>query len=96
MQLSFDPSGTTLYGHTFSSTGWSSGQWFTINTGSGAVSPIASFITLTADTSNGFQDIGGVSAFAFGTPSSGVPERGPWLALLSVTLVSLVLARRRR
>jgi hypothetical protein len=94
MQLSFDSLGTTLYGHTYSSTGWTSGQWFTIDTGSGAVTALA-FSTLTPGTSpvNGFQDIGGASATA--TPSA-VPERGPWLALLSVTLVSLVLVRRRR
>ena len=93
MQLSFDSTGTTLYGHSYSSTGQPSGQWFTINTSNGTLSsPL--FTTLTAGTSNGFQDMGGASASP--TPSAGVPDRGPWLALLSVTLVSLVLARRRR
>ena len=93
MQLSFDSAGTTLYGHSYSSTGQPAGQWFTINTTNGTLSsPL--FTTLTAGATNGFQDMGGASATA--TPSAGVPERGPWLALLSVTLVSLVLARRRR
>ncbi|MBM3843636.1 MAG: hypothetical protein FJ397_10330 [Verrucomicrobia bacterium] len=93
MQLSFDSTGTTLYGHSYSSTGQPSGQWFTINTDNGTLSaPL--FTTLTAGTSNGFQDMGGASSSP--TPSAGVPDRGPWLALLSVTLVSLVLARRRR
>jgi hypothetical protein len=87
MQLSFDSAGTTLYGHAYDS-----GQWYTINTANGALTTLA-FSSLTAGTSNGFQDIGGASATA--TPSA-VPERGPWLALLSLTLVSLVLARRRR
>jgi hypothetical protein len=88
MQLSFDSAGTTLYGHAYDS-----GQWYTINTANGALTTLA-FSSFTAGVSNGFQDMGGASASA--TPSSGVPERGPWLALLSVTLVSLVLARRRR
>jgi hypothetical protein len=88
MQLSFDSAGTTLYGHAYDS-----GQWYTINTAKGALTTLA-FSSFTAGVSNGFQDMGGASASA--TPSSGVPERGPWLALLSVTLVSLVLARRRR
>ena len=93
MQLSFDSTGTALYGHSFSSTGEPSGQWFTINTANGTLSsPL--FITLTAGTSNGFQDMAGASASP--TPSAGVPERGPWLALLSVTLFSLFLVRRRR
>jgi hypothetical protein len=88
MQLSLDSAGTTLYGHAYDT-----GQWFTINTADGALSsPL--FTTLTAGVSNGFQDLGGAAASP--TPSSGVPDRGPWLALLSVTLVSLVLARRRR
>jgi hypothetical protein len=88
MQLSFDSAGTTLYGHAYDS-----GQWYTIDTANGALTTLA-FSSFTAGVSNGFQDMGGASASA--TPSSGVPERGPWLALLSVTLVSLVLARRRR
>jgi hypothetical protein len=88
MQLSFDSAGTTLYGHAYDS-----GLWYTINTANGALTTLA-FSSFTAGVSNGFQDMGGASASA--TPSSGVPERGPWLALLSVTLVSLVLARRRR
>jgi hypothetical protein len=88
LQLSFDSTGSTLYGHAYDT-----GQWYTVNTASGALTTLA-FSTLTAGVSNGFQDIGGASATA--TPSAGVPERGPWLALLSVTLVSLVLARRRR
>ncbi len=88
MQLSFDSAGSTLYGHAYDS-----GQWFTINPANGTLSA-SLFTTLTAGVSNGFQDMGGASASP--TPSAGVPERGPWLALLSVTLVSLVLARRRR
>ena len=88
MQLSFDSVGTTLYGHAYDS-----GQWYTLNPANGALTSLA-FTSLTAGVSNGFQDMGGASATA--TPSAGVPERGPWLALLSVTLVSLVLARRRR
>lgn len=88
MQLSFDSAGTTLYGHAYDS-----GLWYTINTANGALTTLA-FSSFTAGVFNGFQDMGGASASA--TPSSGVPERGPWLALLSVTLVSLVLARRRR
>jgi hypothetical protein len=92
MQLSFDSLGSTLYGHTYASPGQTSGQWYTVNTSTGELTALA-FNSLTAGTSNGFQDIGGASATA--TPSA-VPERGPWLALLSVTLVSLVLVRRRR
>jgi hypothetical protein len=88
MQLSFDSAGTTLYGHAYDS-----GQWYTIDTANGALTTLA-FSSLTAGVSNGFQDMGGASSSS--TPSAGVPERGPWLALLSVTLVSLVLARRRR
>lgn len=88
MQLSFDSAGTTLYGHAYDT-----GQWYTVNTTNGALTTLPSFITQTAGVSNGFQDMGGASATA--TPSVGVPDRGPWLALLSVTLVSLVLARRR-
>jgi hypothetical protein len=87
MQLSFDASGATLYGQAYAT-----GQWYTINTSSGALTQL-SFSTLTTGVSNGFQDMGGASATA--TPSAGVPERGPWLALLSVTLVSLGWARRR-
>lgn len=87
MQLSFDSAGTTLYGQAYDT-----GQWYTIDTSSGALTQL-SFSTLTAGVSNGFQDMGGASATA--TPSAGVPERGPWLALLSVTLVSIVWARRR-
>lgn len=87
MQLSFDAAGTTLYGHAYDS-----GQWYTINTANGGLTSLA-FSSLTTGVSNGFQDMGGASATA--TPSTGVPERGPWLALLSVTLFSLVLARRR-
>jgi len=88
MQLSLDSAGTTLYGHAYDT-----GQWYTVNTTNGALTTLA-FSTLTAGVSNGFQDMGGASASP--TPSAGVPDRGPWLALLSVTLVSLVLARRRR
>jgi hypothetical protein len=88
LQLSFDSSGSTLYGHAYDT-----GQWYTVNTTNGALTTLA-FSTLTGGVSNGFQDIAGASALP--TPSAGVPDRGPWLALLSVTLVSLVLARRRR
>jgi len=88
MQLSFDAAGTTLYGHAYDT-----GQWYTVNTTNGALTTLA-FSTLTAGVSNGFQDMGGASATA--TPSVGVPDRGPWLAVLSVTLFSLVLVRRRR
>lgn len=88
VQLSLDAAGSTLYGHSYDT-----GQWYTVNTTNGALTALA-FTTLTAGVTNGFQDIGGASATA--TPSSGVPERGPWLALLSVTLLSLVLARRSR
>lgn len=88
MQLSFDSAGSTLYGHAYDT-----GQWFTVSTANGALTPLG-FSTLTTGVSNGFQDLGGASASA--TPSAGVPDRGPSLALLSVTLVSLGLARRRR
>jgi hypothetical protein len=88
MQLSLDSAGTTLFGHAYGT-----GQWYTLNTTNGALTTLG-FSTLTAGVSNGFQDMGGASASP--TPSAGVPDRGPWLALLSVTLVSLVLARRRR
>lgn len=88
MQLSFDAAGSTLYGHAYDS-----GQWYTVNTLDGSLSSLA-FTSLTTGVTNGFQDMGGASATA--TPTSGVPERGPWLALLSAALVSLVLARRRR
>jgi len=88
LQLSFDSSDATLYGHAYDT-----GQWYTVNTATGALTTLA-FSTRTAGQSNGFQDIGGAAASA--TPSAGVPERGPWLALLSVTLFSLFLVRRRR
>lgn len=88
LQLSLDSSGATLYGHAYDT-----GQWYTVDTSNGALTTLA-FSTLTAGVANGFQDMGGASATA--TPSAGVPERGPWLALLSVTLFSLFLVRRRR
>ena len=88
MQLSFDAAGTTLYGHAYDT-----GQWYTVNTADGTLTSLA-FSSLTAGASNGFQDMAGAAASP--TPSSGVPDRGPWLTLLSVTLVSLALARRRR
>ncbi len=88
LQLSFDSTDTTLFGHAYDT-----GQWYTVNTTNGALTTLA-FITPTGGVSNGFQDIAGASASP--TPSAGVPDRGPWLALLSVTLASLVLARRRR
>lgn len=88
LQLSWDATGSTLFGHSYDT-----GQWYTVNTANGGLTPLA-FSTFTAGVSNGFQDMGGASATA--TPSAGVPERGPWLALLSVTLISLVVARRRR
>lgn len=88
LQLSLDSTGSTLYGHAYDT-----GQWYTVDTSNGALTTLA-FSTLTAGVANGFQDMGGASATA--TPSAGVPERGPWLALLSVTLFSLFLVRRRR
>jgi hypothetical protein len=90
LQMSYDVGESTLYGHSYTT-----GQWYTVSAVNGALSPLG-FSSLTPGTSpaNGFQDIGGASATA--TPSAGVPERGPWLALLSVTLFSLFLARRRR
>jgi hypothetical protein len=83
LQLSFNADESVLYGHSYTT-----GQWYTVNTGNGAVAalPFSSF-TAGTNNGNGFQDIAG---------AAGVPERGPWLALLSVTLFSLFLVRRRR
>jgi hypothetical protein len=90
VQLSLDASGTTIFGHAYDS-----GQWYTVAT-TGALTPLVGFTSFTVGSSpvKGFQDMGGAAATA--TPSAGVPERGPWLALLSVTLFSLFLVRRRR
>jgi hypothetical protein len=90
LQMSYDVGESTLYGHSYTT-----GQWYTVNSANGALTSLAlNTVTPGSSPANGFQDLGGASATA--TPAAGVPDRGPWLALLSVTLASLVLVRRRR
>jgi hypothetical protein len=55
MQLSFDQVTNTLYGHNYRS-----GDWYTIDTGTGAVTQIAGFNTLVAG-GRGFRDLGGAA-----------------------------------
>jgi len=55
MQLSFDVASTTLYGHNYAD-----GNWYTIDTGTGAQTQIVGFNTL--PTGKGFRDLGGAAA----------------------------------
>jgi hypothetical protein len=55
LQLSFDHLSNTLYGHNYRS-----GDWYTIDTGTGAVTQITGFNTLVAG-GRGFRDLGGAA-----------------------------------
>jgi hypothetical protein len=66
LQIAFGPAGSTLYGQSFDT-----GQWYTVNTSNGILTPL-SFITLLNSGTTGFQDVSGVSA----TPSPPVTDAG--------------------
>jgi len=64
LQLSFDLNNNTLYGHNYRS-----GDWYTIDTGTGAVSQITGFNTLVAG-GRGFRDLGGSALNPVPEPST--------------------------
>jgi hypothetical protein len=66
LQITFGPSGSTLYGQSFDN-----GQWYTVNTANGILTPL-SFSTLINGGTTGFQDVSGVSA----TPAPPVTDSG--------------------
>ncbi len=66
LQITFGPAGSTLYGQSFDN-----GQWYTVNTANGILTPL-SFSTLLNGGTTGFQDISGVSA----TPAPPVTDSG--------------------
>ncbi len=66
LQITFGPAGSTLYGQSFDN-----GQWYTVNTANGLLTPL-SFSTLINGGTTGFQDISGVSA----TPAPPVTDSG--------------------
>jgi hypothetical protein len=66
LQIAFGPAGMTLYGQSFDN-----GQWYTVNTTNGVLTPL-SFTTLINGGTTGFQDVSGVSA----TPSPPVTDAG--------------------
>ena len=66
LQITFGPAGSTLYGQSFDN-----GQWYTVNTANGTLTPL-SFSTLINGGTTGFQDISGVSA----TPAPPVTDSG--------------------
>jgi len=86
LQLSFDLNNNTLYGHNYRS-----GDWYTIDTGTGAVSQIAGFNTLVAG-GRGFRDLGGSALNPVPEPST--------IGLAAVGLVGSLgytgIRRRRR
>jgi hypothetical protein len=66
LQITFGPAGSTLYGQSFDS-----GQWYTVNTANGTLTPL-SYSTLINGGTTGFQDVSGVSA----TPAPPVTDSG--------------------
>ena len=66
LQITFGPAGSTLYGQSFDN-----GQWYTVNTANGTLTPL-SFSTLINGGTTGFQDVSGVSA----TPAPPVTDSG--------------------
>jgi hypothetical protein len=66
LQITFGPAGSTLYGQAFDN-----GQWYTVNTTNGTLTPL-SFSTLLNGGTTGFQDVSGVSA----TPAPPVTDSG--------------------
>jgi hypothetical protein len=66
LQITFGPAGSTLYGQSFDN-----GQWYTINTTNGVLTPLL-FSTLINGGTTGFQDVSGVSA----TPAPPVTDSG--------------------
>jgi hypothetical protein len=66
LQITFGPAGSTLYGQSFDN-----GQWYTVNTANGILTPL-SFSTLINGGTTGFQDVSGVSA----TPAPPVTDSG--------------------
>jgi hypothetical protein len=66
LQIAFGPAGSMLYGQSFDN-----GQWYTVNTTNGILTPL-SFSTLITSGTTGFQDVSGVSA----TPSPPATDAG--------------------
>jgi hypothetical protein len=66
LQIAFGPAGSTLYGQSFDN-----GQWYTVNTANGSLTPL-SYSTLINGGTTGFQDISGVSS----TPAPPVTDSG--------------------
>ena len=64
LQLSFDETSSTLYG-----TNYTTGDWYTIDTTSGALTQIAGFNTLVAG-GRGFRDLGGAAHNPVPEPST--------------------------
>jgi hypothetical protein len=82
LQLAFSEDSSVLYGQQYIFTGTStSGQWYTVDTGSGVYSAIAGFVT-----SPGMRDLAGVAA---------VPEPAACLLAGMGVMASLIWRRRR-
>jgi hypothetical protein len=82
LQLAFSEDSSVLYGQQYIFTGTStSGQWYTVDAGSGVYSAIAGFVT-----SPGMRDLAGVAA---------VPEPAACLLAGMGVMASLIWRRRR-
>lgn len=84
LQLSFDTTFSTLYGHSYED-----GKWYTVNTANGSTTLIDGFTTLPAG-GKGFRDLGGAAVAAVPEPST--------VALAGIGIGGLAwrLFRRRR